>query len=293
VTPKADPQVSQSRFLAVGSRFVMPARRALQLLLGRLPPPAQRLGASALRVAAARWPALSRLLGVTPSSPAGPGHDTLPVEPTSAAPSPAPSPSTSSASSPAKVAGREEQLARLREASDYAERARAALALARITDAEATAALIAALRDTSSEVAAQAAEALAHHRGDLATSALRGVLENRDGYFNAVTRASAVRALGTLLPVDQGTPIAAAVRDVDAIVSLAAIAALAERDESTSAGALMGVLEDRAGYYLPLTRQAAARALLRLRHYDRDRLRGLLASEYDATVREALSSLAN
>jgi HEAT repeat protein len=267
--------------------FVMPARRALQLLLGRLPPPAQRLGASALRVAAARWPALSRLLGVTPSSPVVPDHGPLAADPSAAVPSPSPAPSS------AKVAGREEQLARLREASDYAERTRAALALARITDAEATAALVAALRDTSSEVAAQAAEALAYHRGDLATSALRGVLENRDGYFNAVTRASAVRALGTLLPVDQGTPIAAAVRDVDAIVSLAAIAALAERDESLSAGALMGVLEDRAGYYLPLTRQAAARALLRLRHYDRDRLRGLLASEYDATVREALSSLAN
>ena len=75
-------------------------------------------------------------------------------------------------------------------------------------------------------------------------------------------------------------------------MSLAAIAALAERDESLSAGALMGVLENRAGYYLPLTRQAAARALLRLHHCDKDRLRDLLDIEYDATVREALSSLA-
>ena len=76
-------------------------------------------------------------------------------------------------------------------------------------------------------------------------------------------------------------------------VSLAAIATLAERDESTSAGALMGVLEDRRGFYLPLTRQAAARALGRLHHYDRDRLRGVLAMEYDDAVRNALSVMAN
>lgn len=194
---------------------------------------------------------------------------------------------------PASSAARGDLLARLRGASDYANRARAALALAQVTDGESTAALVAALRDSSSEVAAQAAESLAHHRGAVAESALRAVLENREGYFSSETRASAVRALGMMLPTDQGTPLATAVADLDALVSLAAIAALAERDESTSAGALLGVLENRAGYYLPLTRQAAARALLRLHHWDRDRLRGVLETEYDATVREALSSLAS
>lgn len=265
-----------SRLLAVRSLFLAPARRALRELLGRLPAPAQQLGGAALRAAAGRWPALSRLLGISPASA------TTPVE----APAPAP------VSPPPTGAARGELLARLREAKDYSERARAALALAQVTDAEATAALVAALRDASSEVASQAAESLAHHQGEAATSALRGVLENREGYFSSETRASAVRALGMLLPADQGTPVAAAVADLDALVSLAAIAALAERDESTSAGALMGVLENRAGYYLPLTRLAAARALLRLRHCDKERLRGLLDVEYDATVREALSSLA-
>jgi hypothetical protein len=96
-----------------------------------------------------------------------------------------------------------------------------------------------------------------------------------------------------LLPADQASPITGALGDVDATVSLAAIATLAERDEGVSAGALMGVLEDRRGFYLPLTRQAAARALGRLHHYDRDRLRGVLASEYDDTVRDALSLMAN
>ncbi len=278
----------QSRFLAVRSLFT-PARRALRYLVGRLPAPAQRLGASALQAAAARWPQLSRLLGVFPPPPTSiDAHSFHAPDP------PAPHPGAKEASpAPKDPSGRQEHLAQLRQAGDYGDRARAALALARAADPETTAALVAALRDPSSEVAERAAEALAHHRGEVATSALRGVVENRDGYFSPTTRASAIRSLGTLLPVDEATPIARAVSDVEAIVSLAAIATLAERDASTSAGALMGVLEDRRGFYLPLTRQAAARALGSLHHYDRERLRGLLAIEYDDAVREALSSLAN
>jgi HEAT repeat protein len=190
-------------------------------------------------------------------------------------------------------AARAEHLARLRGAGDYGERARAALALAGVPDPETTAALVSALRDRSAEVAVQAAEALAHHPGDASTSALRQVLENQDGYFSPPVRASAVRSLGALLPANGAAPVESALGDVEAIVSLAAIAALAERDESASAGALMGVLEDRRGFYLPLTRQAAARALGRIHHYDRARLRDVLAAEYDDVVREALSSLAN
>jgi HEAT repeat protein len=193
----------------------------------------------------------------------------------------------------ASQASHRPHLAQLRDASDYAERARAAMALSKTVDAETTAALVAALRDPSSEVAAQAAEALGNHRGDLASSALLGVVENRDGFFNPMTRASAVRALGALLPPNEGAPVVSAVADIDALVSLAAIAALAERDETASATALMGVLENHAGFYLPLTRQAAARALTRLRNYEPERLRRLLETESDGTVREALASLAN
>jgi HEAT repeat protein len=194
---------------------------------------------------------------------------------------------------PPQSAARGEHLARLRGAGDHDERARAALALAGVTDPETTAALVSALRDRSAEVAVQAAEALAHHPGDVATSALRRVLENQDGYFSPPVRASAVRSLGALLPANDAAPVQGALGDVEAIVSLAAIATLAERDESASAGALMGLLEDRRGFYLPLTRQAAARALGRLHHYDRDRLRSIVAAEYDDVVRDALSSLAN
>lgn len=281
-----------SRFLAARSLFT-PARRVLRTLLGRLPAPAQKLGAAALQAAAARWPLLSRLLGMVP-----PVATTFDAERRDAS-AQAAAPAKTAAPAPAPVrpspasSGREEHLARLRGGGDYGERASAALALAGVTDPETTAALVSALRDQSAEVAVQAAEALAHHPGDVATSALRQVLENPDGFFSPPVRASAVRSLGALLPANEAAPVQGALGDVEAIVSLAAIATLAERDESASAGALMGLLEDRRGFYLPLTRQAAARALGRLHHYDCNRLRDVLAAEYDEVVREALTSLAN
>jgi hypothetical protein len=268
----------------------------MKLLFARIPPAQQQLATSALHAAATRWPQLWRLLGFIPASSSDPiaaPASTFRDAKTDEAPPTLAHPSRASAPPQPSQASHRLHLAQLRDAGDYAERARAALALSTTVDAETTSALVAALRDPSSEVAAQAAEALGHHPGDQATAALQGVLENRDGFFNPMTRASAVRALGLLLPTNQGRPVVSAVADVDALVSLAAIAALAERDENASADALMGVLENRAGFYLPLTRQAAARALTRLQNYEPDRLRRLLETEYDSSVRDALASLAN
>jgi HEAT repeat protein len=160
-----------------------------------------------------------------------------------------------------------------------------------VRDDEAILALTAALRDTSAEVAVEAAEALGKHRRHGAISALRAALDNTDGYYSPMTRAASVRSLGALLPSDQAAVIATAVTDVDPLVSLAAIAALAERDEAASRNALEVVLENRAGFYLPLTRQAAARALLQLRRWDDDKYRAWLDNEADVTVREALVAL--
>ena len=242
-------------FLAARSAWGA-GRRALRYLLERLPAPAQNLGASALRAAAARWPLLSRLLGWVPAAAgtAAAVCSDAPARTNPAAVNHSPPPTA---------------------------------------DPEVAAALVSQLRDRSSEVAVRAAEALAHHPGDATTAALRSVVENVDGYFSAAVRASAVRSLGALLPANDSAAIAQALGDVEATVSLAAIATLAERDVGASAGALIGLLEDRRGFYIPLTRQAAARALGRLHHYDRDRLQGVLASEYDEVVREALSSMAN
>jgi HEAT repeat protein len=157
-----------------------------------------------------------------------------------------------------------------------------------VLDPETTAALIAALRDETAEVAMEAADALRRHPAELAVPALRNALENREGYFSAATRAAAVRALGVLLPVGEGATIAGAVRDGDLSVSLAGIAALAERAEAGSAEALLKLLEDRSGFYLPLTRHAAARGLSQLAFGDADRVRALLNTEADSTVRDAL-----
>jgi hypothetical protein len=159
-------------------------------------------------------------------------------------------------------------------------------------DAASTAALIAALRDQRAEVAVEAAEALQRHPPELAAPALREVLDNRDGYFNASTRAAAVRALGVLLPTGKGDAVAAAASDLDASVSLAAIGALVERHEEKSEDVLLRVLEDRTGFYAPLTRHAAARGLVLLRRGDPQRVSVILQSESDTIVREALVSLA-
>jgi HEAT repeat protein len=159
-------------------------------------------------------------------------------------------------------------------------------------DAASTAALVAALRDRRAEVAVEAAEALQGHPPELAAPALRDVLHNRDGYFSASTRAAAVRALGVLLPADNGDAFAVAAADLDASVSLAAIAALVDRHEGTSVDVLLRVLEDTSGFYVPLTRHAAARGLALLGPRDPRRVSALLQNEADAIVREALVSLA-
>ncbi|HEX4475712.1 MAG TPA: hypothetical protein VH142_11585 [Polyangiaceae bacterium] len=154
-----------------------------------------------------------------------------------------------------------------------------------------TAAHVAALRDPSAEVAVKAAEALRSHRTDEVRQALRDVLENRDGFFNTATRAAAARSLGAVLPRGVSRPLVDAVADLHAEVSLAAIAALVERDEPASQQALLGVLENRSDFYLPLTRGAAARGLLRLAPPDPVRVRKLLDREHDPDVRRALTSL--
>jgi HEAT repeat protein len=153
-----------------------------------------------------------------------------------------------------------------------------------------TEALVAELRDSSAEVAVKAAEALATRPAELAVPALREVVENRERYFDASTRAAAVHALTSLLPPGQGDLVAAAARDSDALVSLAAIAALVERDDADSANVLLNLLEDSSGFYIGPTRQAAARGLASLRCGDSGRVAALLQRESDPEVRQALAA---
>jgi hypothetical protein len=158
-------------------------------------------------------------------------------------------------------------------------------------DGRTTAELIAALRDPAAEAAVQAAEALRDHPGEATVAALREVLTNGSGYFNGATRAAAVRTLGTLLPSGALSPLYSAVRDVDGSVSLSAIAAIVDRAEDGCAEALLTVLEDASGFFLPPTRRAAARGLDRIRSADPARVQALLARESDALVRDALAPI--
>jgi hypothetical protein len=158
-------------------------------------------------------------------------------------------------------------------------------------DPRTTAVLIAALRNPSAEVAIDAAEALRSRPGPATVEALREVLANREGYFNGATRAAAVLALGALLPAGELSAVYGAVADVDASVSLSAIAAIVDRADEGCAEALLKLLEDGSGFYLPPTRWAAARGLDRIRRADPARVKALLDRESDAAVRAALAPM--
>ncbi len=153
-------------------------------------------------------------------------------------------------------------------------------------------ALIARLRDPSAEVAMEAVTALRDHPSDAVVAALRAVLANEDGFYSASTRGCAIGTLGALLPAGDGAMIASAVADRDAEVSVAAIAALVERNDSLGVDVLTRVLTNEGGFYLPITRRASARGLLRLEPAWDARLDALLATETDDEVRESLSALA-
>ena len=158
-------------------------------------------------------------------------------------------------------------------------------------DGRKAAALITALRDPSAEVAVDAAEALQQYPGEATLAALREVVTNGQGYFNSATRAVAVRSLGVLLPAGALAPVFSAMRDVDAGVSLAAIASIADRAEDGCTEALLALLEDGSGFFLPPTRRAAARGLDRIRGADPARVRALLERESDSMVRDALAPI--
>jgi hypothetical protein len=136
-------------------------------------------------------------------------------------------------------------------------------------DADARA-LIAALRDPSAEHAAACAVQLGRRAEPEARAALLEVLRNADGYFNPLVRVAALQALmqvpqaGVQAPEEWLAPLFAAVRDVDAEVSMAAIEAVATHAPPTLAiEQLLPIVLDDTGFFLPIVRAAASRALER------------------------------
>lgn len=216
--------------LARLSQWLLLARARLEALEPRLqtelPPRAQRFGKSMWRRITARFPALEELLSERAPRAANSGH---------------PAPSSELHKDELQV---EPQ------------------------PAESLATLIATLRDPSAEVAAVAAIKLGSRREPEAAFALCEALENADGYFSPLTRVAALRAFTQRLPSAPSTgdvaTLTSLVRDIDAEVSMAAIDAVAQRAPATVAiDSLLPIVLDDTGYFLPIVRNAATRALER------------------------------
>ena len=268
------------------SRSIIPhalqsrASRVLRRALSRLPPRVQRLGLRALNPVMKRWPPALALLGLAPDDAPPPSSQMLDRAALESA----------HASAAALDASRlEERLRVLRSSPEVAVRIKVVRALAPATLPVVTAALVAALRDPAAELATEAADALRHHGSEETIQALEGVVRNAESYYAGGVRAAAIRTLSAMLPAGKGACIAAAVADADAEVSLAAIAGLVERDEPGAVEALLAVVENPRGYYVSLTRAAAARGLRRLStRPDPARVRAVFEREPGGEVREIL-----
>lgn len=251
--------------------WLRPALGPLQTLMNKLralpwPGPLQRLTERGIERLGARMPELLELLGRAPA----------PTKPRQTAPS---------------TASLDALLAQLG-ARDFRTRLKAVQALAHHPGESSTRALIGALRDRSVEVAVDAVHVLGSSAGASAQATLREVLDNPEGYYHPLVRAAAVHALGKLGSSD-GLRIEQALRDGDAEVSIAAIAALSLAAPARASEALAGVIENADGFFLPITRLAAARGLSRLPPLPGARITQLSAAEGHAEVRDVLSTLAS
>ncbi|HKU44755.1 MAG TPA: HEAT repeat domain-containing protein [Polyangiales bacterium] len=177
-------------------------------------------------------------------------------------------------------------------APNWQSRAGAAAALAQLDGDGVREALTHALRDPSVEVAIAAVDALARRGDRAAQEALRAVLDNVDGYFSPVTRVAALSALGRMLGDGELAAIVSCLRDLDAEVSIAAIAVVADRKRSTAAEHLLPVLQDTSGYFLPIVRLAATNALIRADALTPELAQQLLDREQASAVRRVLERFA-
>lgn len=235
-------------------------------------------GLAASRKLAARWPLLAELLREP-----GQSVSSWWQEPTR----PQPQPFTAHGVALGAEAV-DALIAQLVASSSWQVRASAAMSLGHVTTDGVVPALVRALRDHSVEVAVAAVDALSSQRGDGALSELLAVLENRDGYFNPVTRVAAISALARRLELGRFDPVFAALRDIDAEVSIAAVAVIAERVPSRAGKLLLPVLCDRTGYYLPIVRLAVANALERTGALHAGVVGEILPHELDPAVRRVL-----
>jgi HEAT repeat protein len=230
---------------------------------------------------ASRWPALAELVRERGLGLAGLVQDARPRE--------KPRPEHAVAHGVALGAEAIDALiAQLVSSSSWQARASAAMSLGHVSADGVVPALVRALRDHSVEVAVAAADALSGQRDEHAVTELLGVLENREGYYSPVTRVAAISGLARRLDVARFDPVFAALRDIDAEVSIAAVAVIAERVPGRAGKLLLPVLCDKTGYYLPLVRLAVANALERAGALHSGVVGEILPHEVDPSVRRVL-----
>ena len=262
--------------------------RVVDAVRERLPPRVQRIGAQTFQRARSRWPVLDELLRALrsvgaseapPEAPSGAGADQ----------------SAWMAQDPqnARFVPVDDLAAQLESAPDWETRVHAAATLADFDAPTVVDALTRALRDRSAEVAAAAAAALAKQRDSRALVTLRAVVKNLDGYLSPVTRAAALSGLGRRLAESDFQPVLDALHDVDAEVSIAAIAAVVKRMPEKASAHLLPIVRDESSYFLPLVRVAAAHALERTGVLTPAIAAELLQRERDADVRRVLERVAS
>jgi HEAT repeat protein len=239
----------------------------------------QRLGERAFARMLARWPALAELVAA-------------PTKAKRTRKQPAVKPASGVELRTLDETALEVLVVQLVAAPSWQNRASAANALAQLDGDGVREALTHALRDPSVEVAIAAVDALARRADRAAQESLRAVLDNVDGYFSPVTRVAALSALGRLVNDGELASIMACVRDLDAEVSIAAIAVVADRKRSTAAEHLLPVLQDGSGYFLPIVRLAAANALVRAGALPPALAQQLLDREQASAVRRVLERVA-
>jgi HEAT repeat protein len=237
---------------------------------------AQQLSTRAFERISVLFPSIAELVGLRAPAPSVPSAPRVPRE------------AVSATAMPLETKTPEQLVSQLEGAGDWQSRAQAAAALAHVDAPDVLDALVYALRDPSAEVAAAVVDALSAKSGARVGNVLHEVVTNSDGYFSPITRAAAVAALARR---GEMAHVFAAVHDLEASVSIAAISAIVEQAPHAAALHLLQVVQDRSGYFLPLTRVAAARALERSGALSPELAEELLATEQDEGVRAVLHGL--
>jgi HEAT repeat protein len=175
------------------------------------------------------------------------------------------------------------------ESPDPATRATAVVAMGRLADHAAAAPLIGALRDTDADVAREAATSLGVLGDASAVEPLIAVLQNADGYYHPVVRAAATFSLGQLHDLRAFEPLVEAISDPVAEASAEAIRSLATLADPRCIDALLTVIRNEHGFFLPTARRAAILALATLGGPQAEcELRFVSTNQWeDAVVRQA------